>query len=184
MARPAEIHTIDDHRYRIRRLDPFDHIRLESRLVKALGGSVVRALSGSAGIKGMLVDLLGDQDGKLANLLDGDTKQLIPLLEPLMVGLADVFDEIGDRIEPEQMVALAKLLAVGVDPNGKTYLSTWQAGQEMDIEDIDTYRQVMHERGPWHQLAVLRRCIQVQLGKSSADRNTESGKAAPAETSP
>jgi hypothetical protein len=185
MARPAEIHTIDGFRYRIRKMDPFDALRLQAMLVQTLGGSVVRALSGSAGIKGVVVDLLGDAEGRLAGLLDGDTKQLVPLIEPLLLGLAEIADSIADRLTPEAAVAVAKLLVVGRDPGGHSYLSTWTGDAEMDIEDVDTYRQVMHERGPWHQLALLRRCVQVQLGKPSADRATSShGQAAPAEASP
>lgn len=148
--RRKETRTIDGAKYVIRQMSPFAALRVQAQLVKLLGEPLARLITEADSLQSLL-----ELD------LDGDGKDLI----------AAAVESLGGKLDPNTVVDVARQLVVG-NVTGEVN------GDEVDIDDVETYEQVLIQHDPWHQLKLLQACLVVQFRPRGAGART-----APAEAS-
>lgn len=159
--------TIDGHRYTIKRLNPFDQLRLGSLGARALG-PMFRALSMSGSASEFAQNLLsGGREGQqlgegLKDVLNQDITVLLGML-------GTTIDEIAERIDGEDLVRCIRLAVIG-------HISTKHVDDNVDIEDDTTYADVVGPRviefGILHQLRLIWEVCKINLGPTTAGAPT------------
>lgn len=175
MAPKAHTVSIDGEKYVIRRVDPFDGLRLSTLCSRSIG-PLVRSIATSPNI-GALVKSIASGDGELKDgleaLLDTD---LLAVASVLGVTIENVAETLGE----EDLVRIVRLAVIG-------HVSTPHDGAPMvDIDDDGTYADIIGPRiarhSILHQFRLLWEVVRLNLGPTSAADPTSrhEGSTAPA----
>lgn len=146
--------TLGLHAYKIRQMGGMDAFRAQALLLRAVGEPLALIIGAVKSPENLLdLDLGG---GEILDLVS----RALPVL--------------ADRLDGEDLVKLAKLLIVG-------NVSAFIEGQEIEIEDVETYEDIVGARGPWHGLQLLQACVSFNfLPRGAAGDTTPSSPEAPA----
>lgn len=147
MGRRKETRKIDGAEYTIRQMGPLAALRVEAQLLKTLGKPIA-ALVAAEGVSALF-----DLD------MDGDGAALI----------AKGFETLAETADPDVLVEIALGMVVG-NVRGEF------GGQDIDIDDRETYEEVLGQHGPWHQLKLLQACIAVNFLPTGAGGHTDPSK--------
>lgn len=158
MALPVHDVLVDGELYKVRRLGPFDMLRVQTHAARMLG-PVLKALALSDNAKSFLAVLTGGDEEKIAAVLEKDVGAAFAML-----GLT--FDEFAEKLDADEIIELAKRLFVG-------RLNAPWMGARVDVEDVTTYEDVlgaqMIKHGHLHPLKLMWAALRVNMGPTTAD---------------
>lgn len=143
MGRRKETREIDGAKYTIQQMRPLAALRVEAQLLKTLGKPIATLVAAQG------VSALFDLD------MDGDGAGLI----------AKGFETLAETADPDVIVSIATQMVIG-------NVQAEFHGSNIDIEDTETYEEVLDQYSPWHQLKLLRACVAVNFLPTGAVART------------
>lgn len=163
--------TVDGETYWVRRIGPFDQLRLAGLGARVLG-PLFKALASSSNARELLGNVLSGDEEKLKDVLDGDVATVVFGL----LGLT--LDDLVDRIDGNDLIAAVRLCVVGKTATPFSDVARMNLSSDEDYEEVMAARSAKH--GALHQLKLLWSVVQTNLGPTTAGDATTSPEASPA----